>query len=285
MTENNPWANIRSETLGFLRTLEYAKQFVGPIAQLVVVVDANVVLSDLIWLVEKRRDPNASTSVAECIKAGTFVAYMSRSALSEVEEHIPRIAKEKNLSPAKMNAEWKRYRKLLKVRTPKESIVDKYRDGQDPDDAPHLALADQLDAIGILSKDSDLVAMGGLVLEMNFATNARDYSRKMAVAVAIKTLGGTSILSAVMATQITGQIIGEAMRSFARLPPAVKLLIMVAILLLLSNDSVQAGAKKTFLRIREAATDIAPDALVFLSNAFEMYRENRIPPPVVAYKS
>ena len=285
MTNANPWDSIRSETLNFLRMLEYAKQFVGPIAQFVVVVDANVVLCDLIWLVGKRRHPTASTSVMECIKAGTFVAYISRSALDEVMEHIPRIASEKDLPQGTMQAEWKRYRKLLKVRTPKKSLVDKYAGGKDPDDAPHLALADQVFADGILSNDSDVVAMGGLALEVEFVIDAKTYSRKMAVAISIKTLGITSVIVAVSAIKIAGDLVAEATRSFAKLPPPCRLLILIAIVLLASNESVQDAAKKAFSRIRDALVGKAPSALDFISKVAEAYGKNMTAPPRLKYRS
>ncbi|MHB8386394.1 PIN domain-containing protein [Metallibacterium sp.] len=285
MMDDLRWGNIRSETLAFLRTLEWAKQFVGTLAQFVIVVDANVVLCDLIWLASRRRNPTATTSVMECIVAGTFVAYISGSALSEIEEHIPRIARENNLPLATLRAEWKQYRKLLKKRTPKQSIVDRYRDGRDPDDAPHLALAEQLDAAGILSNDTDLVAMGGRVLEMEFSIEARYYSRKMAVAVSMKVLGVTAILGAVTATKIIGELAGEAIRLFARLPPAYRLLILIAILLLANNERVQDGAKKTFSRIRDALAGNAPGALEFISKASETYSKNVVPPPQLKYRS
>ena len=285
MNDDNPWGRVRSETLSFLRALEYTRQFVGPIAQFIVVIDANVVLSDLRWLVRNRRDPSASTSVMECIKAGTFIAYISRSAFNEVMKHIPRIASENDLPLETMQAEWKQYRKLLKVRTPKQTIVERYRGGQDPDDAPHLALADHVRADGILSNDSDLVAMGGRVFAMEFALNARDYSRKMAVTVSIKALGITSVIVAVSAIKIAGDLFGEAIRSFSKLPPALRLLIVIAIVLIASNKSIRNTAKNGFSCIRETLATYAPDALEFISKAAETYRNNITGPPQLKYRS
>lgn len=290
MSNDNPWERIRSETLAFLRTLEYTRQFVGPIAQFVVVIDANVVLSDLIWLAGKRRDHSAYTSVMECIKAGTFIAYISRSARDEVTEHIPRIASEKNLPLETMQAEWKQYRKLLKVRTTKQPRVDKYRGGQDPDDAPHLALADQVRAHGILSNDSDLVAMGDRmngvrVFEAEFVLDARNYSRNMAVAVSIKALGITSVIVLGSAVKIAHDLVGEAIRSFSKLPPALRLLIVIAIVLIASNKSIRNTAKNGFSCIRETLATYAPDALEFISKAAETYRNNITGPPQLKYRS
>ena len=283
MTNANPWDSIRSETLDFLRMLEYAKQFVGPIAQFVVVVDANVVLNELSWLA-KRHNSTASPSIMECIRAGTFVAYISSSARDEVEEHIPDRAKKAGVPPEALLVEWEQYRKLLEVQTPEKSLVEKYAGGQDPDDAPHLALADQVLADGILSNDSDVVAMGGLALEVEFVIDAKTYSRKMAVAISIKTLGITSAIVAVSAIKIAGDIFVEATRSFAKLPPPCRLLILIAIVLLASNESVQDAVKKAFSRIRDALVGKAPSAIDFISKAAEAYGKNMTAPPHLKYR-
>lgn len=71
---------IRSDVLKDLRSLiESWRGFNGLIqgaAKFSIVLDTNVVITDLLWLVVKRRNPLARTDLMEIIDAGTAVVYV-----------------------------------------------------------------------------------------------------------------------------------------------------------------------------------------------------------------
>ncbi|MBU6994274.1 PIN domain-containing protein [Ferrovum myxofaciens] len=268
--------NIRSEMLGTLRTFNIVKRFVGPIARFTVVVDANIILGDLYWLVSKRKQSGAVTELMECIRAGTIVAYISRSVLAEVEEHIPNIALDNGLSVDAFLTEWKQYRKLVKVRTPRKKLIDQYKAGQDPDDAPTVALEKMLRADGILSKDSDIVAMGGLVIDADFTRQARDYSRKTAIVVTIKVSGVVAVIVGCEVFKVIGQLVGNATAQFMRLPPVVRLGVLAAILLIASNERIRNRVK--------APSKYLPAILDFLASSSALLTENTVQQPSPAFK-
>ncbi len=185
---------MRSDFLKILRQLSKTQKWIGPIAQFTIVVDANIILGDLIWLVCKRKNLDANTELMECIYAGTIVAYSTRQVLAEVEKEIPNRAGQYGRHEEEFHREWVSYKQLLKIKTPPKRNIDKYISGRDPDDAPSLGLADVLKADGVLTKDEDLVAMGGFCLQLDFTRKARDYSRQIVVSATIKYgLGQTGI--------------------------------------------------------------------------------------------
>ena len=275
---------IRSEMLGDLRKIEGMKNFLGPLAQFIVVVDANIILGDLIWLVSKRKNPEATTELAECIKAGTIVAYVARPVLAEVEKHISTIAAAQKLSEDALRQEWKIYRKIIKVRTPRRHLVDRYKAGQDPDDAPTIALAKMLRADGVLSKDTDIVAMGGLVIELDFTKHARDYSRKTAVAATIRCSGGIALTVSWVSIDIALKSAAGFVAWFRRLPAPVQIILFFAIVAVASNKKAQERVIAMIAPIRTAISGHWPEALDWLASVGTTLAENTLPPPAPTFK-
>jgi putative PIN family toxin of toxin-antitoxin system len=271
--------HIRSEMLGDLPKIQFLKDFLGTLAQFNVVVDTNIILGDLIWLVGKRKNPDATTELMECIRAGTIVAYVTRSILAEVNEHITTIATTQSLSEATLRTEWKAYRKLLKVRTPRKALVARYENGQDPDDAPTIALEKMLKAVGILSKDSDLVAMGGIVIELDFTKQARDYSRKTAIAATIRVSAGVVTVVGWGAINIAFESIRGAATLFGRLPPAVQVLILIAALAIGSNRSLQERVATMIQQTNASFLDHWPAIAAVLAAIGTTLAENTVSPP------
>ena len=189
---------VRSENLSELRNIgeaftgggigELLQKAMGPLAQFTVVVDANVILGGLKFLVVTRENPEAITALMECVRAGTFIAYVTRKVVSEVERRIPNLVKQYRVTDELFLRHWAEYKKMFKIKTPRKYRVEKElrTKPQDPDDAPTIALAKELKAVGIFTKDSGLEAMGGFCLDLDFAIHARDYSRKIVVAATIK---------------------------------------------------------------------------------------------------
>lgn len=276
---------ISSDALAILRQFELFQRFIGPLAQFVVVVDANIILGDLLWLVHKRKTPGAKTELMECIEAGTFVAYITRIVLSEVKEHLPNVARERGISLELMSREWAAYRKLLTVRTPRSALVQRYKDGQDPDDAPTIALAQMIKADGILSKDTDLVAMGGLVIEMDFTKQARDYSRKTAVSATIKLmLFGVPVVIGYGAFNILAQATRGIFITWKKLPLTVKLFILAALVVVASDKRARTVVMGRIRALKHCLDAIAPDMGNILLTLVEEIDENTVPAPSPTFK-
>lgn len=272
---------IRSDFLGYLRQVEAIQPLVATVAQFNVVVDANIILGDLIWLVTKRKKPDSMTNLMECISAGTITAYIPRSVLNEVIEHIPTIAKKRGIDEAALQTAWRSYRRMLKIRTPRKAVVNKYTRRRDPDDAPILALADMIKADGIFSKDFDIIAMGGLVIELNFLEKARDYSRKTAVSVTVQAAGCTAFTI----TSIAFLELIKGIQNLAKkIPFQIFMIIFVASLLLFSHHRSREYICNQLRPLMSMLESYWPIAYEFLISLALTVIENTESPPEIAYR-
>ncbi|WP_215842937.1 putative toxin-antitoxin system toxin component, PIN family [Acidithiobacillus montserratensis] len=276
--------HIRSEILSVLREIDGIENLLEPLAQFTVVVDANIILGDLIWLVSKRKNPDATTELVECINAGTIVAYVARPVLAEVDEHISTIAVKKNLPEDALRKEWKIYRKILKVRTPRRHLVDRFKKGQDPDDAPTIALEKMIRADGILSKDNDIVAMGGLLIDLDFTSRVRDYSRKTAVAATIRCSGGIALTVSWVTVEIFLKLAAECVSWFRRLPAPVKIVLFFAVVVVSVNKNVRERVMALIAPLRTTMSSHWPEVIDWLASVDTTLAENTIEPPVPTFK-
>lgn len=186
---------VPSDRLKELRELVKTWKNITPLVsgavQFRVVVDTNIILGDIKWLAYKRKNESARTSLIETIEAGTIEVYAPPALFDEVEEKIDLIAREEGLDKAHLLSVWAEYQKKLRVAEPDSRVVQSYREGVDPDDAVFIALAEVINAVGILSRDKDIAMMGGRQISLDFVFSLRDYSRATAIELNIKCMGLT----------------------------------------------------------------------------------------------
>ncbi len=278
--------HIRSEMLGLLRKIDGMKEFLGPLAQFNVVIDTNIILGDLKWLVGERRNPEATTALVESIKAGTIVAYVTKSVLAEVDEHISTLALRYKLPEDVLRQQWESYRReFLECRTPSKKFVEYYKNIKDPDDAPIIALEKTIRADGILSKDKAFPLMGGIVIDLDFVNRTRDYSRKTAIVATIHCSGGIVFNVSWVLIEAVLKSLADAIKSFRRLPTSVQIVILLAAITIASNKNMR---KRAITMIEPVITVISstwPDVLEWLTNIGEILAENTVESPVPIYKN
>lgn len=184
---------VRSDKLKELRVVvSYWKKtssVIGNAAQFRLVVDSNVILGDLLWLVAERRNESAKTDLMETIEAETIDLYAPPRLFDEVEEYLPLLAAERGLDVNLMHAEWAIYKLRIKIAEPDEDKVLALKDGVDPDDAEFVALAQTINAAGVISKDAHIAQMGGNHISVTCITHLRNYSRATAIELNIKVNG------------------------------------------------------------------------------------------------
>lgn len=92
--------NIRSDVLDNLREVishfSGIEKHIGSIFQVRLVIDTNAVISDLLWMVKRKKEDN-KTAIIEVIQAGTLIACAPEQLKYEIEEHLPKIADKKNI--------------------------------------------------------------------------------------------------------------------------------------------------------------------------------------------
>lgn len=275
---------LHSDLLPDLRqcveTIDYLKRLLGPIAVFHVVVDANIIISDILWLLTKRRNPIATTALQECIAAGTIVVYVTPMVIAEVKR-FPLEARNQRFDLEAWMAELDSYKQSLQVMEPDPNHVEKYKKGQDPDDAPTLALADVISACGILSKDGDIEAMGGKVIPIEFVLQARDYSRKAVVSVSIQVGGYFFVVSASGVLQVLMRALKSGTAWFRTLPDPVKFLTFVALILVALNTRSRHALSAWLKRFGAELSDALPQILEIVVCLANAVTENRAVPPTL----
>lgn len=189
----NDYFAVRSEKLKELRSIVQNFRnmnvvFAGAM-QFRLVVDTNVVLRDIMWLVAKRTNETAKTQLMETIEAETIDVYAPPALFDEVEEKIPLLAIEKGLDVELMYLEWGIYKMKLKLAEPDSEKVRVLKNGIDPDDAEFIALAQTIAAHGVISNDKHIGLMGGNQISITCIAHLRDYSRSTAIELNIKVNG------------------------------------------------------------------------------------------------
>ena len=71
-------------------------QVVLPLFQISLILDANVIIAELIWLARTRRDPTARTALQEVIAARTVLPFAPRYLDHEVQGKIPEVSRDDN---------------------------------------------------------------------------------------------------------------------------------------------------------------------------------------------
>lgn len=260
----NGRGRIPSDALRELRPLVRAwdglRPFIDGVAQFRIVIDSNIVIGDVLWLATKRTDPNARTSVLETIAAGTLEVYAPQHLRREVEEHLARIAEEEGYDLQLLLTTWGEYQENLKWAEPGAEHVELYRDGVDPQDAPFVALADTLQAAGVLSRDKHIEMMGGKLLDVEFVMALRGYSRAAAVELYIKCSGVTLGVMTLAGIAALARALRAVPAAIDRAPGWLQFVLLVGIVVCILHPGVRAGIGgflgSMFANVKEATPDL-----------------------------
>jgi predicted nucleic acid-binding protein len=192
---------IQSDSLKQLRPY-YGEN--GPLAnlasvfQLNLILDANVVISELRWAVAKRKSEMARSELLEVLEVETVVAYAPTFLEAEVTLHIAEtLVGEQGLDESALLAHWQRVRAL--IRFVDVGGVPPVEEGHlDPKDVPYLRLQERI-AAHILTRDKDIEAMGGTVVPISILGALRAYSRTSVVQFSLE-VGGSTLGSVTLVT-------------------------------------------------------------------------------------
>jgi len=205
------------------------------------VVDANVVLSDLIFHVVHKRKPTARRALEELVACEVVEAIAPEFIECEVEKHLPRIAAKHGRPLAAFQAEWTRYRSVLTLvaaNTLPVVVSEEWEalSARDPKDLPYLMAKDSEGARAVLTGDEDFPASvrapGEVLIDL------QGYARSKAVAVKIQVSGfifaGLSTACVVPLVKAAARLIGTAAKM-----PAVQFAALAALLIAAVSPEVR----------------------------------------------
>lgn len=179
----------------YLRQITIFKDRVN-VFQVDLILDANIVIRDLLWLARKRTKPEARTELMELMDCEVVRAYAPHFLIREINVNIPVLAEEHGVAVKLLRDLWGLYRKritFVAVGGPAKGagLID-------PKDAPYLRLQKKL-SYPIASEDPHIAAMGGRVVRIQIFSSLRAYSRSAAIEYQFKMSGvGSTMMLAAM---------------------------------------------------------------------------------------
>ncbi len=250
-------SRVRSDQLGDLaRLLSRIEPFRNStsVVQATVILDANVVIADLIWLCGKRKKGDARSTLLELLECATVSAYAPTFLAVEVENHFPLLREEQGIDPDLARREWNRFVpriNFIEVGGPDAS----YAGVTDAKDVPYVRLQQRV-PVPIVSADPHLARMGASVIRIQIFAPLRSYSRQRAVEYQIKVAGIGAVFAAGLAAKLAIDGARAAGRAVANLPKPVLAIGAVGLI----AAFVHPTSRKWIFERLEKAADVAGTA-------------------------
>jgi predicted nucleic acid-binding protein len=253
-----------------LRELPGLAMVLGVPNQLHLVIDANVVIAEVRWMVKKRSKQNARTALQEVIASGTVIAYAPPVLRFEVEKRLRTIAESDGLPLEQFLEAWASYEPLLCFVEP-PSLRDAARQAaaRDPNDAPYFELQVGIDAVAVYTDDPDLRAMGAPVVNRPALKAARDFARAASISFTFR-ISGTIVLAAGIAFLHFALVtLRGGLRAARRLPDWVQALLVVAVCILVVNPRSRAWMLDRLRTMGSHALSAARELMPLVVTAME----------------
>ncbi|PJA23604.1 MAG: hypothetical protein COX57_12895 [Alphaproteobacteria bacterium CG_4_10_14_0_2_um_filter_63_37] len=250
-----------------VRSWKESSAIIGSAAQFRLVVDTNIVLSEILWLATKRKNPTAKTELLETIEAETIDLYAPPILFDEVEEHIPLIATKKGVDIQLLYVEWNIYKSKLKIAVPDIEAVQSLKTAVDPDDAEFVALEQTIGAAGVISKDRHIGLMGGNQISVECITHLRNYSRSTSIELNIK-VNGVMFANLSVAT-IRGLFEGSKalINGIAKAPDWVKFALLAGGLFVVLHPGARATVAKSLKTVLQGIGEATPTIIALIAEA------------------
>lgn len=270
---------VRSDKLKELRTVvqswKESSAVIGGAAQFQLVVDANIILGDLIWLVSKRTNESSKTQLMETIEAETIDIYAPPIFFDEVEEKIPLLAIEKGLDINLMYEHWAIYKTKIKLSSPDLDKVQVLRGGKDPYDAEYIALEQTIGASGVISKNHDIRLMGGNQISITCVTHLRNYSRSTSIELNIKVKG--VMFANVSVATIRGLFAGSKalIDGIAKAPDWVKFALLAGGAFIALHPGARASVARGLKTVLAGIGEATPAVIALIAEAIVLAEKHK----------
>jgi hypothetical protein len=267
---------IRSDSLGDLLRLVDGlpgiRPLIGEVFQVIVVLDASYVQSEIRWRVGSRNDAHARTSLHEAMASGVILASAPTFLEQEIEKYIPEIAEQTGASVDRVREEWDLLRALIRFYEPLPDDLPAIC--VDSKDMAYIHTLEQLNAHFVCTNDKDFTAMGVPVMPAGFDRVLRDYARATSALLTVK-FGSTFVI--ICGFELISALATLVIDAIRRLPPAVKILMAASLGLALlhpvSRTKLFALLKNVWERLQSskpALISLSSEALHTLANVVQL---------------
>ncbi|BDW94342.1 hypothetical protein MACH10_00270 [Thalassospira tepidiphila] len=234
--------------------------------------DANIAIRDLLY--NKYRKPHLKqTTLEEVVKSGVVRLYAPSWLEAEMlSSTIQQVSQKYEIPQETLFSSWESYKAIIIFDARFDYPKEVNSSCLDPKDAPYVQLQNAISALGILSNDRDIDALGGTRLDRELVMTIRAYARSASYSVSIK-VGGVII------SNISLSILRDVMLFFrdmvARMPNWMKLLLLVGVFFVLAHPESRARLSAVIKSIGQGIGDVWPDIQQFLTYASERVAEEQ----------
>jgi predicted nucleic acid-binding protein len=233
--------------------------------QLAVVIDANIVQSELWWRLKNRPRPDLRSELEEALASGVLIAYAPHHLENEIREHTEELAVRTKCSVANVEREWTSFRRYIHFHTgPKGAGGDL----SDPDDTAYLDTLHDVAVRGIYTRDTHFHESEAplIFIAMDIRNPVDRALRRYARASAVRIgLAFGSSVSAVVSVEVLialGKILKTLVAAFKRLSPGAQLLILAGVVALLLHPKSRAKLKELWGALQTSLRPLLWDAVV-----------------------
>jgi predicted nucleic acid-binding protein len=240
------------------------------------VLDANVLISAVRWHVKKRIVPGARTALLEVLASRTIVAFAPSFLEDEMRTQLAALAEKEGLTYAALAEAWAEYRELIifyPARRPDEFPTD--GNVADPKDRPYIETYLAVGATAIMTSDPHLARMGARTVDFEVSMSMRQYARDASIDFTLRWHG--LVLEIATAAAVAGLFSGfvALVRAFARLPLAVRGLIVVAILAAIMHRPTRERIAAALRRGGESLAATINDVLPVIERLMRLASEKK----------
>lgn len=224
------------------------------------VIDTNVVIEELLYLVKSRKNLSSRTSLQEVIDSGAVVVLAPFKLQDEITKHIPRLAEERRISEESLQQAWMEYQRRINFVDVGPISVEEAASAIDPDDLAFVYLYRKVNADAVVSRDWHIRAMGAPSVKLEMMIHIRDYAREKAPEVTLR--AGTFIVTTplVAGAHALLKLLIRAAKGFAKLPLGVQLTLLGGALVMSahprSRKALLTFAAERTAKLREPARSL-----------------------------
>jgi predicted nucleic acid-binding protein len=244
----------------FLNTHKELLSSISQFAQLRVVIDVNIVVSDLLHKI--KHPERGNTAIEELVQASVFEVFAPRWLEKELSSAFQQVARKRKLEESDLWTAWAEYRKLIQWDENFDRIPADFNGAGDPKDIPYVHLGKAINASGILSKDEHIAQMGGNRLSLEFILETRKYARAAVTSVGIRVSG--HFLGAVTLSALKN-VLNLVQGQLQKLPPKLKTVLLCAVVFALLHPGSRAWIMGQLKKLEPAFTFLSEGLITFLT--------------------
>jgi hypothetical protein len=271
---------LRSDLLPKLREILEAFPALRPVLphllQLAVVIDANIVHSELWWRLKNRPRPELRSELEEAMASGVLIAYAPHHLEDEIREHAEELALTTKRSVAEVDLEWASFRRYIHFHTGPKGVGGVL---SDPDDTAYLDTLHDVAVRGIYTRDRHFHESKAPLIFIamdirNPMDNAlRRYARASAVRIGLALGSSVSVVVSVELLIALAKLLRVLLSAFKRLSAGAQLLILGGIAALLAHPKSRAKLKELWGILEESIRPLLWEAVLDALEEFAVATE------------